>query len=210
MSVKKLGNTVNNARYPIQTINSTSASSTTRAPVLGATPTVGNYLILYALSEGSDAVSTVVTTNVTWSLVAQTTAAQAPVIEIWKGLVGSSPGTTTTVTWAASTFHNAVVMEWSGLSGTLELSATRHSTTDATGAHPVPLLTPINPAALAVIGISTTSNSTQFSGFTGLYMLTAATATCGCYYGFPGRNTIMGSAVGGSSATTSGITLSIS
>jgi hypothetical protein len=197
------------ARYPVQSVNSGSASSTTRVPVLGATPTNGNTLILVSLQEGTDAVSSVVTTNVTWSLVAQTTAGVAPVIEIWKGVVAASASATTTVTYGASAFHNAIVMEWASLAGTLDASATRHVTTDPTGSHPIAILTATVVSALVIAATSTISNSTQFSAFSGAFMAHLLTATCGVQYGFPGTNPVYGITTGGSSATTSAITVSL-
>ena len=198
------------ARYPVQVINSGSASSTTRVPVLGATPTNGNTLILVSLEESTNAISSVVTTNVTWSLVAQTTAGVAPVIEIWKGIVGGSASATTTVTYGGTSFHNAIVSEWASLVGTLDTSATRHVTTDPTGTHVIPILQPNFRTALVICGISTTTNGTLFTGFSGAFMAEIVTgATCGAYYGFPGEGAVYGTAKGGSSATCSGITVSL-
>jgi hypothetical protein len=177
--------------------------------VLGATPTNGNLLILVSLQEGTDAVSSVVTTNVTWTLLAQTTAAVAPVIEIWKGVVAASASATTTVTYGAAAFHNAIVMEWASLAGTLDASATRASTTDPTGTHPIAIYTPTVRSALVIAAESTISNGTLFSAFSGTFMAHLLTATCGVQYGFPGTNPVYGIATGGSSATTSCLTVGI-
>lgn len=197
------------ARYPVQSVNSTSASSTSRAPVLGTAPTSGNKLILVSLSEGTDAISSVVTTNVTWSLLAQTTAGVAPVIEIWVGAVSGSAGATTTVTYGATAYHNAIVMEWTGLAGTLDASAQRHVTTDPTGSHPIAIVTPTVATALVIAATSTTSNGTQFSSFAGAFMAHLLTATCGVQFGFPGTNPVYGVTTGGASATSSGISVAI-
>lgn len=201
------------ARYPVQSISIASASGTTRAPVFASTPTNGNIIYAMCLTEGTDAVTSIVQTNVTWTKLTDASAGVAPVIELWKGVVSASAGTTATVTWGATTFHCVVMMEWSGTAGTLSTSATRHVTTDsasAGAAHPIPILTPTNPTDLVIAACSTASNGTTFSTFTGTFLVAIETGrTIGVAWGFPGISPVYGALSGGASATATGLTASI-
>jgi len=195
------------ARYPIQDNAAGSASSTTRTCNLGSTPTNGNTLIAVTVSEGTGSVSSIVTTNVTWSQLAQSTAGVAPVIEIWKGVVSASAGTSNVATWSDNTFHNIVIGEWSGLSGTLDQSGQLHGTD---GRNRIPILSPTSSTVLGIAGVSTTSNSTVFTNFFGpFFVLQTSGQTVGVYYGFPGLTAIYGSCSGGNSNTYSSCAITI-
>jgi len=196
------------ARYPVQRATGSSSSSTTRAVTIAAAAS-GNHLIVVTLNESTHAVSSVVCSNVTFTKLAQTTAATAPVIEVWIGDITAASGTTVTVTYAGTAFCNAVVLEWADLAGTLDTSATRNVTTDPTGNHVIPILTPGVQTALVVAAASTTNNSTTFSSFSGTFLMIALTGTLGVAFGFPGTNPVYGALIGGNSATASGITLSV-
>jgi len=196
------------ARYPVQSASGASSSSSTRAVTIVAAAS-GNHLIVVTLNESTHAVSSVVCSNVTFTKLAQTTAATAPVIEVWIGDVTGASGTTVTVTYAGTAYCNAVVLEWADLAGTLDTSATRNVTTDPTGNHVIPILTPGVQTALVVAAASTTNNSNQFSSFAGTFLMIALTGTLGVAFGFPGTNPVYGALSGGSSATASGITVSV-
>lgn len=196
------------ARYPVQRVSGSSSSTNSKAVTIAAA-TSGNRLIVVTLNESTHAVSSVACTNVTFTKLAQTTAGTAPVIEVWEGNVTGTSGTTVTVTFAGSAFCNAVVTEWTSLSGSLDTSATRHTTTDPTGTHVIPILTPSVQTALVVAAASTISNGTQFSAFSGTFLMIAVTSTLGVAFGFPGTNPVYGTLVGGSSGTASGITVSV-
>jgi hypothetical protein len=197
------------ARYPIQQFGVASASGTTRAPTHTAF-TNGNRCVLITLTESTDSVSSVVTTNVTWSKIYGSTAGVAPVLEVWVGVAAASAGTTTTITWSGTAFHSCIGTEWAGLAGTLDASAERHVTTDATGAHPLATITPTVANALVICAVSTTSNATTFSTIEGFGLVRTVTAlTLGCYWAFPGRKTVYGVASGGSSATCTAVSVAI-
>lgn len=198
------------ARYPVQSAAGTSSNSNTRAVTIAAAAS-GNRLIVVTAMESTHAVSSIACTNVTFTKLAGTSIGVAPVIEIWVGVVaGGSSGTTVTVTFAGSNFCNAVVMEFTSLTGTLDTSASRNVTTDPAGTHVIPILTPGDAAALVVAAATTTNNSTTFSAYSGVYLIVPLTGTTlGVAYGFPGTNPVYGAMTGGSSATAAGLTASI-
>lgn len=197
-------------RYPVQTASVASASGTTRAPAFGSAPTNGNTLLMVTVAEGSTSVSGISQTNVTWTNLTTASAGVNPVLELWKGVVSASAGTTATVTWSGTEFHCCIMMEWSGLAGTLSNSATRHVTTDAAGVHPIPLLTPSNVTDLIIAAASSSSNGTTFSNFVGAFMAIVETGrTLGVAWGFPGAAAAYGNMIGGNSATATGLTASI-
>lgn len=200
------------ARYPVQDKAAGSSSTNTRSITFSSTPTNGNVLILCSVNESTFSISSVTTTNVTWTQVATTTAGTAPIIEIWKGVVAASAGTTVTVTYSGSAFCNIHVAEWASLTGTLDQSNTRHTTSDPASGHYIAIITPTNTAALVVAAGSTTNNSTTFTAFSGsgLFMPGGANGqTIGVAVGFPGTNPVYGTLGGGSSATYSGLTVSL-
>lgn len=198
------------ARYPVQTASQASASGTTRVVTFGATPTNGNKLYMLTLAEGTTSVSGISQTNVTWTNLAIASAGVSPVIELWKGVVSASAGTAATVTWSGTEFHCAVGLEFSGTSGTLSASQTRHVTTDPTGTHPMPLITPSNITDLILTGVSSASNGTTFSAFAGMAMVIVETGrTLAVAWGFPGTYPAYGNFTGGASATASGLSASI-
>lgn len=196
----------------VQTANGTSSSSSTRAVTIAAAPTTSTLIVVTAM-ESTHAVSSIACTNVTFTKLAGTSVGVAPVVEIWKGVVaGGSSGTTVTVTFAGANFCNAVVMEWDALAATVETSASRNVTTDPTGIHPIPIVTPADTDALVITGTTTINNSTTFSQFRGPHMVLAVStsdATLGVAWGFPGTNAVYGMMHGGQSATSSGVTASL-
>ena len=198
------------ARYPVQTASQASASATTRVVTFGTAPTNGNKLYMLTVAEGTSSVSSISQTNVTWTNMAIASAGVSPVIELWKGVVAASAGTAATITWSASEFHSAVGLEFSGTAGTLSASQTRHVTTDATGLHPMPIITPSNVTDLILCGVSASANAATYSAFSGLGMVIVETGrTIGVAFGFPGTNTAYGNFTGGSNATASGLSASI-
>lgn len=200
-------------RYPVQDKSPGSTSTNSKAVTLSSTPTNGNRLVLVSVNESTFAISSITQTNVTWSLLAQTTAGVAPVIEIWTGSVAASAGTTITVAYSGSAFCNYHVSEWASLSGTLDQSAkTNGGTSGSSNNQYLPIITPTNAAALVISGSSTTNNSTTYSGVDGAYMVQFTgdvSQTIGCFFGFAGTNPVYGIAHGGSSTTFSAITVSI-
>jgi len=63
--------------------------------------------------------------------------------------------------------------------------------------------------ALVVSGTSTTNNSTQFTTFSGTALMHLLTATCSVDFGFPGTSPVYGTANGGSSATCTSLSASL-
>lgn len=207
------------ARYPVQEKSSGGSSATSHAVTLTATPTVGNLLILVSNSEGAQDITGISQTNVTWTLLAKSGAGVAPVVEIWKGVISASPGTGVTASYSGSAaFGSIVVSEWSGLSGTLDGSATTH-TTSGILAQPIPLLTPTVATALVIAvicqgGFGTTYQAEYWSGSPLTMFASSKSATGnnvqGSFWGFPGATTVYGYGRNtNSNATQSALTVSI-
>lgn len=199
-------------RYPLQAAMGTSSSSTTRAVTITAVPTT-NIMIVVTANEGTHAVSGIACTNTTFTKIAGTSVGVAPVVEVWKGIVaGGSSGTTVTVTYAGTAFCNAQVMEWTSLAGTLDQSASRNSTTDASSSHPIPIITPTDASAVTITGATCTNNGTTWTQFSGSWLILSrggSGVTLGVAYGFPGTFPVFGVFTGGSNASASGITVSL-
>lgn len=198
-------------RYPVQEKAVASASTNSQAGTLGATPTQGNVIILMSESEGSTNITSITQTNVTWTKVAESTASTAPHCEIWKGVVGASPGTSITVAYSGTAFCGWTAMEWSGIDGTLDQSAV--ATNVSQGSY-IPTITPTVSDALVISGGAETTWGGDFSTFIGPHLLPCATRVGGdtnyaVAWGFPGLNAVVGKWPNGHGGTSSFVTVSL-
>lgn len=169
----------------MQSFGGSNSSTSSRAETLGATPTTGNKLILVSCVEGSEAISSITQTNVSWAKLAGTTAGSAPVVEIWVGTVSASAGTGVTIAYAASSYGCVAIIEMTSLAGMLDQSGTRSDNF-------VPAITPTDTGALVVFGVSQDTFASAYGTFGGAYLLQFPGATNGSYFGFAGTNTLFG------------------
>ena len=199
---------------PIQT-KATGAGTNTNAlaVVLGTTPTNGNLLIAMIDRDATGAITSISQTNVTWTQLVTSGTGTAPVVEVWKGVVGAGAGTTLTINCGTTTFTGAVVAEFAGITGTLDTSAviSGHATVDQLGPY-TPTIVPTNANALVVGACSTTSNSTRYRTLIGMVqfvdsMITGSTVAAG--YCFPGKVPTMGTAPGTNNSIFSGVAVSL-
>lgn len=136
-----------------------STSTNSLGLTLGSTPVNGNLLILVSEHDGTGTISSITQTNVTWTLVTNITSGAGPTIEIWKGVVASSAGTSITVAYSTTNFSQYVVSEWSGLTGTVDSTATTTTATSVTIETPLVL---VNSSKLTVAGAAAGSNGTAY------------------------------------------------
>ena len=176
----------------------TGAGTNTNALAITVTaPTNGNTLILCIDRDATGTISSVVQTNVTWTQLKTSGVGTAPVVEIWKGIVSASAGTTVTINCSTTTYTGAHYSEWPGgsLTGTLVDFAILSGQTYQGSMVPTPTLLPTNAAALVIGCCSTTSNPVKFSVLVGLVsfddmLKTGSTIAAG--YSFPGNVPIRG------------------
>ena len=182
------------ARYPVQVKNGGAAASSSIGATLGATPT--GFLICLSVKEGTDNITSITQTNVTWTKVAESTASTAPHVEIWKGVISGTADTGITVAYSGSSYGGPCFSEWSGVTGTLDQSAV------VTNVVPrqVPLITPTVQTALVVSVGAIAGYCTEFSGFVGLGLLPFPNSTQGASggsigyavaFGFPGTDGVV-------------------
>lgn len=83
---------------------------------LGFTPTNGRIILGY-ISTNTTTGTSLVQTNVTWTLVCrgQLNAGNEQVVEVWLGVVAASPGTSVTVNFVGNNAQGAAFEEFSGL-----------------------------------------------------------------------------------------------
>lgn len=212
--------TSTNTVVPIQS-RATGAGTNTNALALTmtSTPTNGNLLIACIDRDATGAINNITQTNVTWTQLASSGNGATPVVEIWKGVVSASPSATLTINCATTTFMNAVISEWNGITGTLDTSVTTsHVATSASQPIKTGTLTPGVANALVVGAYSTESNSQTFKKTLGAPTYAASFeqqvnngCTCGAGYAFPGTHPIMmmGDGNGGGGSFMSSVLVSI-
>jgi hypothetical protein len=181
---------------PIQDKASGAGSNTNSlALTLGSTPTNGNILLACIDRDATGAITSITQTNVTWTQLISSGNGTAPVVEIWKGVVGASAGTTLTIACATTTYTGVHVSEWAGITATIVDSATASGVTFSPGwAGPsTPTLLPTNAAALVIGACSTESNGTTYKMVNGAQSfdgMIAVGSTCCVGYDFPGKKPI--------------------
>ena len=194
------------ALQPIQDKGSGGGTNTNAlAFTLRSTPTNGNLLIACIDRDATGAISNITQTGVTWSQVVSSGNAATPVVEIWKGVVGSGASASGTINCATTTFTGYHISEWHGVTGTLDTSATTSHVGVVAGAGTsTASITPGSANALVIGCVSTDSNTTQFHQLYGVSYyapqfpgLTSDGSTCGAGYSFPGTNAIKLTAVNG-------------
>ena len=199
---------------PIQEKRADSTNTNSLAASLGTAPTNGNLMILISVHEDGGNISSITQTNVTWSKLAESTASTSPHVEIWKGVVAASAGTSITVAYSSTSFSAWVASEWTGYSGTLDQSASRNSTTDNTARHYIPFITPTSASALVVAGCSTANNTNGFTDVAGpliafISALGGSGNTIAACYAFPGTNPVGGMVTTGASASAAAVIASL-
>ena len=197
----------------------TGAGSNTNALAFTvAAPASGHTLILCIDRDATGAITSVVQANVTWTQIKTSGTGTAPVVEIWKGIVSGTGGTTVTVNCSTTTFTGAHYSEWpSTLVGTLDQFAIVSGGTITSSGYPsTPTLLPTASGALVIGCCSTTSNAHLYVAMMGLGMFddlatTGATVCTG--YMFAGTTPVKGVAmtVSGTpnSTTYSGVIISV-
>jgi len=202
-------------KLPIQSKSYGSGGSNTNslAVTLGSTPTNGNLLFACIGRDATGAISSITQTGVTWTQFATSGNSTAPVVEIWKGVIGAGAGTTLTIACATTTYTNAVISEWNGYTGTLDQSASNSGITVAVGNRAyTPTILPTSANALVIAACTTTSNP-AYGPMVGVIpfpaMLTTG-STVAAGYAFPGTTPVMGlNLTGGSTGTGSGVIVSL-
>jgi hypothetical protein len=198
------GSGATGARYPVQGKESSAGNQSSVGITLTSTPTNGNLLICTVASEGTQNVSSITQTNVTWTKVAETTASTAPHAEIWKGVVATSAGATATITWGTSYYCCAYISEWTGVTGTLDQSATRVTQSSLW----VPTITPTDATALVISAGAESTYSNDFSGLASNTLLRFPTLFASAF-GFPGLSSVLGVWLNTHGGTFSGVTVSL-
>lgn len=207
-------------KLPVNVGSNTQTSSASTLAVTITAATSGNVLFAEIASIGTTNVSSIASTNTTWTNMHTSTAGTSPKAEIWKGVVaGGSSGTTVTITWSGNNSDRAaVVSEWNGITGTLDQSAMRAGVAAGTNGYmnTSPAILPTNSNAL-VLGCMATTNGTvrfgpsaQFVGFEPFMLDTGnIRGYMGAYYAFPGTTPIALAAPGPSSGNFSSCIVSV-
>jgi len=183
---------------PIQSVATAGGGGATTIVVTIAAASSGNTLIACIAGGTATTVSSIASTNTTWSLVARSTASGTPHVDIWKGLVaGGSSGTTVTATYSSSTAERAIIVsEWpSSITGTLDQTAqvTTFASTATYGRIHTPAILPTDQDALVVACATTTDGSVRFAWASDMIAFDAMIANTstvqafmGAWYCFPG------------------------
>ena len=141
----------------VQDAASTNSNSSTKSVTLSRAPWPGNVLILCMSIATTTTISSISQTGVTWTQVAGNSGLN-PTVAIWKGVVGSSPGSTITVTIGTSGFNSFWVGEFNGVAGTLGVHS---ESTSAAAAYDTGTIVPAS-YSLIVSVMGTTNGSTPF------------------------------------------------
>lgn len=108
------------------------AAATSTAFTLAAAPTSGDTLLICAANgDSSNHITSIVQTGVTWTLVSRANALKN--VEVWKGVVGSSPAAGFTVNSVLNGSADNIrlnVSRWQGQPEVLDISASSSSATD--------------------------------------------------------------------------------
>jgi hypothetical protein len=183
---------------------------------MDSTPTNGNYLILCSSRDNTGTITSITQTNVTWTVLVAYNA-NGPSIEIWKGQVSASAGTSITVAYSNVAFSYISVYEFAGISGTLDQSATFHTTAVlGTNQRRFPMLVPAQSSALVIACVACDNMSSAMGEISGgplIYpyglSLAATRQGHGVGYIWWGKSPIGGYGKGGSSNNVSSAIISI-
>ena len=182
---------------------------------MDSTPTSGNTLILCSSRDNTGTITSITQTNVTWTLLVAYNA-NGPSIEIWKGVVSGSAGTSITVNYSNTAFSYISVYEFAGISGTLDQSATFHNTVALASQRRFPMLVPTKPSCLVVACVACDNMSSSMGDIGGgplIYpyglSLAATRQGHGVGYIWWGQSPIGGYGKGGSSNNVSSAIISI-
>jgi hypothetical protein len=155
----------------------TTSSGSTISVTLAQTPTQGNTLIAVIGTNqtgGSENVSSITQTGVTWSLVVPDD--QVVANEIWMGAVGSGASTSVSVTLAQSVYAAvADICEWSGIaSNPVDKTATNNGTNSTqTDTGTTATTTQANELLIGMVGVYGQAQSSPTNSFTmldGVYL----------------------------------------
>lgn len=193
-------------QLPVAVSSATQTSSSTTLSVTIPAAASGHTLIACVSGIGTVDVSSIASTNTTWTRLHQSTAGVSPKAEIWKGVVsGGSSGTTVTITFTGTNDDRAaVISEWPN-AWTIDQSAMRagYSTPTNGYMHTSPAILPTDPDALVVGVLATTNGTVKFGPSSQLVpfepvMLDTGNIRgyLGAYYGFPGTTPVAIAAVG--------------
>lgn len=142
---------------PIQDKVAANSSSNSKAASLDSTPVAGNVLLLCSSIAGNNTITSITQTNVTWTQLLGTSGL-TPTVELWKGVVSASPGTSITVAYSGTNFNCWWAGEFAGLAGTVDQSSVSGATVThwRTGA--------ITPSAdsLVIATMGTSNGATPF------------------------------------------------
>ncbi len=155
-----------------QTPGTHTASTATPVTTVPA-PTAGNLeYLMWTGTSTSITISSVAQTNVVWSKVLSDNTNRD--VELWKGVVSASAGTSVTITTSAATAAGAgdgVYIEVSGTSGYTTVTS---SVLNGTSGTISPTITPASGAAALILAVSraggtpASPNGTPINGFTAL------------------------------------------
>ena len=148
----------------------TASSGSTISVTLAQTPTQGNTLVAVIGTNqtgGSESVSSITQTGVTWSVVVP----EDPVVanEIWMGVVGSGASTSVSIALAQSVFAAvADICEWSGLaSNPVDQTATNNGTSSTqTDTGTTATTTQANELFIGTVGVYGQAQSSPTNSFT--------------------------------------------
>lgn len=190
------------------------AGSASRAATMDSGVTNGNLLIAFITIIGTQTVSSVASTNTTWTKLDDSGAATAPRIEIWRGVPASSPGATITATYSATTTNgdSLVVVEFPaalGLAGTVSSATKRQAVAHAGDNEALASAPVILPAAdeMVVVSLACSNGTRRYTGLAGgpfvipdpvLLNTNSIRGHQICGYGFPGNVPVTPNAWGGS------------
>lgn len=88
----------------VQDLVAANSNTSSKAATMSATPTSGNTIILCSVISAVQTISSITQTNVTWTKL-KATASINPSVEVWKGVVAASAGTTITVAYSGGAYN---------------------------------------------------------------------------------------------------------
>jgi hypothetical protein len=180
------------ARMFVQQANSGWNNTASAGFSFGAAPTNGNYLYIVFITEGNNIVSSLTETNVSWSVLKQSTAGSTPHIEIWQGLASGSAGTGVTISVSGGgNYCFAWGVEFAGLTGTLEDFAITTAVAATAGGDASGVVTPTSSGALVIGALTSSGYGVGFSVINSgqlqqAYPIAASSGLAPVMWGFPG------------------------
>lgn len=173
--------------YFIQDAVSANSNSNTKSITLSKTPWAGNILIICLGISTNTTITSIVQTNVTWTQLVGNSGI-SPTVAIWKGVVGSSPGTTVTITYGTSAFNSFWIGEFNGIAGTLGVSSV---STSAAAQYLTGTITPTT-YSLIISVMVTTDGSSPFISTTNNEANSGVQVTVPAIVPLAGNSTILG------------------